>query len=228
MKIRFATSALCVLSLAVTGLAFAVSDAAPGRGEAGSAEARFDKETEGWKIYSNGAHRVRGGVDDSGYVQASRPLPSPVLFDADMKSSNGGLAGNLAGLASDSQPWLQLQAYTKDFTPGDMGFIGQPVGFFISSSTDPARYWAHTAAGFVAAEWSSAQVRFNINWTDDEAKKAGWTPSAGADSFAKTIRGVVRLRIQVGADKFGNGKPERVAGLDQVSCTPAPTKPGAK
>ncbi len=55
--------------------------------------------------------------------------------------------------------------------------------------------WSHEQAPRATPEWSEATVVLRWDWSDDEARAAGWRPAVNAFSWRETVRNVGRLVI---------------------------------
>jgi hypothetical protein len=150
---------------------------------AATVRAAFDRDAEGWQGYSRLEYRADGGVP-GGHLRVER-TGGQAFASADAGACGGKLVGN----------W-----------PQRLGGEGAEIVFQLRSDPPPLRVSVELFAGDVAqwscdlapaagTNWSEYRAALRYDWTEAEARAAGWRPAIKAFSWRETIQHVGRLVV---------------------------------
>ncbi|MBN1417538.1 MAG: hypothetical protein JXP34_02115 [Planctomycetes bacterium] len=145
--------------------------------------ATFDEDAEGWQALSNLEHRSAGGAP-GGYIAVSRTESGAFAFAA-ADGSGGAFCGDLerrfggAGVAIEAQ------------VRSDRAAAATQIEIF---ARDIAQ-WSYDKLPPPGKEWTGVRAALRYDWTDDEARAAGWRPAIQAFSWRETIRNVGRVVV---------------------------------
>jgi hypothetical protein len=78
---------------------------------------------------------------------------------------------------------------------------GTPVGFHICG-LGISGWTFNEGLPVVGDKWTRIETTVRYDWTDEEARAAGWKPNIHAMSFADTLRHVVYMRVTGGKDRL--------------------------
>ncbi len=152
----------------------------------------FTDGADGWSAVAEGRHRPDGG-DPGGYVTVTRPDGARPFAVCTADAAGGAFVGDLtkryAGRGAEisfSVRSAQGAAYTR------LEIFGDGVG-----------QWVYDGLAPPGKDWSKRAVRFRYDWTDAEARAAGWSADAIAAPWRETVRHVEKIVVLVPA----RGKP---------------------
>ena len=146
------------------------------------ARATFDQDIAGWKGVESVEH-VRSAGASSGHLKVTRsnklnPIASSPAdagispFAGDWTKSIGGQSAEIDFRLRASQAGhLNVELFAKD------------------------TQWSYRVPTAVSPEWKTFSAELRYDWTDAQAKAAGWTPARTAFSWRDTIRNVGRIHI---------------------------------
>jgi len=156
----------------------------PSPGPVVSRRVSFDTDAQGWKGVDVASHHPEGGAS-GGYLSVSRegrnlPIalsPSELFvspFAGDWPISFGGRGARLSCFVRSQKPGGHVQF---EIFAGDLS------------------QWSFATKSTFTGTWQEVTATLRYDWTDDEAKAAGWSPSAAAFPWAQTIRNAGKLVI---------------------------------
>jgi hypothetical protein len=160
----------------------------------------FDNDAQGWKGADSLEHHAGGGVK-GGYVSVTRSRGLVPFAYSPATAKDSPLAGD----------WTQL-----------IGGHGATITAFVRAANAGGKVKLELFAGDIAqwgfasvppgTDWTRATASIRYDWTDAEAKAAGWTPSASAFSWTDTITHVGKIVIT----RAAGGEADRID-VDEVS-----------
>ncbi len=174
----------------------------PAPGPVAAHRVSFDDSIEDWKGVDSLIHHAAGGKL-AGYVSASRlgrNLPiahSPPSLDAPLA---GDWPVRFGGRGAKISAWVraprtggaaQLEIFATDVAP-----------------------WSFATPTIFGPDWQEIAATLRYDWTDEEARAAGWRPSAAAFSWAETIRNAGKIVVVPVA-----ANAQSTFDLDEVSVT---------
>lgn len=126
----------------------------------------FDRDAQGWKGVDALAYQAEGYVTVS-RKNDLRPFAHAAILEGDWPLLLGGEEAVLSARvrAPKAGGAVQVEIFAND--------LGQ---------------WSFEKLPPFATEWRSIEAVLRYDWTDEQAKAAGWTPAAGAFSWRDTIR----------------------------------------
>ncbi len=143
----------------------------------------FDTDTQSWKGVDEIEHHAEGGAK-GGYITAKRGkglvpfVHSPVLAKdsplvGDWSQIFGGRSATIRAAVRPSKPGgrVKFEIFAGDVA--QWSFLAEPLG----------------------EGWINATAKLRYDWTDTEAKAAGWTPSPAGFSWSDTITHVGKVVI---------------------------------
>lgn len=147
-----------------------------------SASISFDRDAENWKGVERATHYTQGGVA-GGYLSLERSNGDPIAI-ADDLASNGVLGGNWPERFGGSGLTMSFQARSA----------GKPQRMLVEIFAKDISQWSFTLPA-PTADWQKRSVEVRYDWTDEEAKAAGWRPAIPAFSWRETMSHVGRVVI---------------------------------
>ncbi len=164
--------------------------------------AHFDVDTEGWTALDRIEHLPAGG-QRNGFVRASRNKYQPYLL-AEPSAMGGRLTGNWpAAFGGQGVRIAFSQRASAPHTGSTIEIFARDIAQWSFSGLPPA-----------TSDWRQVATSLRFDWTDAEARAAGWRPSIHAFSWQETIRHVGRLVI------FPQVRDEHLSfDVDEVSLT---------
>ena len=142
----------------------------------------FDQDEEKWKATDRLVYHPQGGAA-GGYISVIRPAGDPFAI-ADGQASSGSLLGNWPERFGGKGLKISFQAR------GD----GEKQRILLEIFGKEISQWSYGVAG-PKASWEKREVGLRFDWTDAEAKAAGWKPAIAAFSWRETMRNVGRVVI---------------------------------
>jgi hypothetical protein len=151
----------------------------------------FDKGNEDWNAAGSIQWSSTGGRKD-GYISDIRPDAAPIVIAA-KSSANGVFTGDLKTRYGGDGITLSALVRTQEpDTPVTFNICGLGIsGWTLTGGLPAARN-----------EWTSIETTVRYDWTDEEAKAAGWKPNIYAMSFADTLRHIVFMRVTGGRNRL--------------------------
>jgi hypothetical protein len=140
---------------------------------------RFDAGTEGWKGVDTLVHSASGG-----FVTASREGRNLPIASSP-SSPDSPFAGDWPAIFGGRQAKISCNVRA----PKSGGRVQLEI-----FAADVAQWGFETATPF-GPEWSQVSVVLRYDWTDAEAKAAGWRPSPAAFSWAETLARVGKIVV---------------------------------
>jgi hypothetical protein len=164
--------------------------------------ARFDDGAEGWTALERIEHVAAGG-ERNGFVRASRDKYQPYLL-AEQTATGGRLTGDWPAIFGGEGVRIAFwQRATEPHTCSSIEIFARDIAQWSFDGLPPA-----------TGDWSQVATSLRFDWTDAEAKAAGWRPAINAFSWQETIRNVGRLVI------FPRVRDEHLSfDIDEVSLT---------
>ena len=135
----------------------------------------FDADSQGWKGVDAIAHHVSGGAK-GGYITVSRSKGLMPIALSPASAPDSPFAGDWTRIVGGRG--AALTASVRAPKPGGNVRIEIFAG-------DVAAWGIQ--CGPLTAEWKQATATLRYDWTDAEARAAGWTPAANAFSWQDTI-----------------------------------------
>jgi len=145
---------------------------------------RFDRDCEHWSGLDKISHHASGG-SKGGYVSVWRGGGLQPAAVSSAAGSESPLAGNWAEMFGANRVQVSFRAQVKP--------AGGKVQLEIFAK-DIAQ-WSFAAYPELGSDWSVASTVIRPDWTDEQARQAGWRPAAHAFSWRDTMRHVGKLAI---------------------------------
>ena len=149
--------------------------------------ASFDTDAENW---THGLRRsgvgnfVRNVEQGKGLLEVAQPAESP-MASAMATASGGVFTGDLPARYGGSGVTLSCRVRTTE--------PGQKVFFRICGLVKAG--WQRTDMPLTGRGWTTLTATVRYDWTDEEARAAGWEPNVYAMPFAESLRHVFMPRI---------------------------------
>jgi len=144
----------------------------------------FDTGTQGWTGLEEPAHRSEGGLSGGCLSVARAGGSGPILicgsevldgaFTGDLQSRYRGAGAEVEFAVRSSQKMRALQ----------FEIFGEAVG-----------QWFYENLDRPDEEWSRRKIRLRYDWTDAEARAAGWRQGPTAASWRETIHAAEKMVI---------------------------------
>lgn len=160
----------------------------------------FDNDAQGWKGNDTLEHHASGGAK-GGYVSVTRGNGLVPFVYSPATAKDSPLAGD----------WTQL-----------IGGRGATISALVRAAKAGGKVKVELFAGDISQwgfesgplgeAWTRAEANLRYDWTDAEAKAAGWIPSVSAFSWADTITHVGKIVIT----RTAGGEADRID-VDEVS-----------
>jgi hypothetical protein len=165
---------------------------------------RFDSGANGWTALDKLEHIAAGGAS-GGFVRASREKYQPYLL-AETAASAGAFVGNWPEqFGGDGLRIAFKQRATAPHVCSSIEIFARDIA-----------QWSFDGLPAATSGWTEAATTIRFDWTDAEAKAAGWRPAINAFSWQETIHNVGRLVI------FPRVRDEALSfDIDDVSLTAA-------
>lgn len=142
----------------------------------------FDTGLNGWKAYEEAVHVPQGGVRGGGYVRAERAKGGNPYLSSYATASGGVFAGDLerryGGVGID----VSFSVRAKGAREGLLGIYAEELA-----------NWAYMKLPKATEDWTRVRVGFRYDWSDEEARAAGWEPTADAFSWRETVAHAGRI-----------------------------------
>jgi len=165
----------------------------------------FDTDAQSWKGVDKIEHHAEGGAK-GGYITAKRGRGLVPFVHSPVLAKDSPLVGDWSRIFGGHGATMSASVRTPK--PGGR------VKFEIFAGD--VALWTFQAEA-LGDGWTHATVKLRYDWTDAEAKAAGWTPAATAFSWADTITHVgkvVIIRTPDGAGEQIDVDAGSVAGSD--------------
>lgn len=143
----------------------------------------FDADAQSWKGVEEIEHHAEGGAK-GGYITAKRGKGLVPFVHSPVTAKDSPLAGDWSRIFGGHAAMLSAEVRT----PTRAGRVK-----FEIFANDVAQ-WAFTSAA-LGDGWTHATAKLRYDWTDAEAKAAGWVPSPTGFSWADTITRVGKVVI---------------------------------
>ena len=168
----------------------------------------FNQGLGGWTAGSP-TWKTSGGVNDSGYFEASRTRRSPVFNSAsgDSVAANGNLAEKYGHT-------IEISYFGRVFEGGD---LPPSHGFYDASL---ATLWQRELPFSIEplkSDWQEIQFAIDPTWTDSEAEAEGWivnSNTTGGSTWAETMSNV-GLQLPLYALQSPDSSVDTRVGLDE-------------
>jgi len=145
--------------------------------------ASFDASEEGWQ----GVQRAERQAEEDatgGFLRTTRPDGNAFAL-ATEQASAGRFSGNFQTVYGGRG--LMISFRVRSQTPA----VRTPVELF---ARDIAQ-WSYDKLPAPGKDWTAASVTLRYDWTDDQARAAGWRPAIHAFSWRETIQNVGKVVV---------------------------------
>jgi len=144
----------------------------------------FNDDVQGWKGVDNIEHHRDGGAK-GGFVRISRSGRALPIALSPATAKDSPLAGNWRTLVGGKGAKITCQVRSAKAA-------GRVVIEIFAR--DISQWSIETTAPFTN-DWTQALATLRYDWSDEEAKAAGWKRASGAFSWSDTIQNVGKLVI---------------------------------
>ncbi|HEX8916057.1 MAG TPA: hypothetical protein VF796_27160 [Humisphaera sp.] len=144
----------------------------------------FNRDAEGWTGVDKIEHHPAGGAA-GGYVSFARAGGLRPIANAPQEPAKSPLAGSWVEKFGRNDVSVSFAARSKQ-AGGRM-----TVELF---ARDIAQ-WSYTPAGELKTEWATFAAPLRPDWTDEQAKAAGWRPAQNAFTWRETMDHVGRVTV---------------------------------
>jgi hypothetical protein len=145
--------------------------------------ASFDTSDEGWQGVQR-AERQAAGDPPGGFLRATRADGNAFAL-ATEQASSGRFSGNLQTVYGGRGVTISFRVRSQD-----LAALTQVELF----ARDIAQ-WSYNKLPAPGKEWATASVTLRHDWTDDQARAAGWRPAIHAFSWRETIQNVGKVVV---------------------------------
>jgi hypothetical protein len=142
----------------------------------------FDRDAQGWKSVDQLQHHAEG------YIQVSRgrglrPIALGVPLEGDWPQVLGGEGASISARVRSAKAGgaVRMEIFARD--------VAQ---------------WSYERLPGFTQEWQTLSAELRYDWTDEQARAAGWVPSSHGFSWRETIRNVGKIVVvaaQTGAQE---------------------------
>lgn len=150
----------------------------------------FDLDSAGWKGVDRLDHHRDGGFS-GGYVSAARDKGVNPIATSVVDGKISPLIGDWSALIGGETATIAW--HTR---------IGSAGRYHLEIFAQETQ-WSLAVGSGAGSGWQPHQVTVRYDWTDAQAKAAGWTRSPSAFSWRDTIRHVGRLAVSFMSDQVG-------------------------
>lgn len=154
----------------------------------------------GWR--ANTAFNVVTQATDefgNGYLRSSPSPTEPLGFSGALHEDSPRLTGDL------SKAGVNMITFDLAIFAGTALQTGLRLRYLDASHNGWIFPVSMAGAG---TSWRSFEIRFDPNWSDDQARAAGWVQEAASATFAQTVRNVFTMEVRL------EGSPDLVSGID--------------
>jgi len=145
--------------------------------------ARFDVSDEGWQGVQR-AERLPPEGGDGGFLRATRDDGHAFAL-ANADASGGVFTGSLPSTYGGSGATISFRVRSGDAASGTQ------VELF---ARDIAQ-WSYNKLPAPGRQWTEGSVTLRYDWTDEQARAAGWRSAIHAFSWRETIQNVGRVVV---------------------------------
>jgi hypothetical protein len=143
----------------------------------------FTAGLAGWNAYEKIEHIASGGIDGGAFVRAHRGKKQNPYLSSYPTSSSGFFAGDLAGRYGGIGLEISFHQRAAGVTqPGLVSIFAKELAA-----------WSYKQMPCVTSDWTRFRIGLRYDWTDEEAKAAGWEPDPDAFSWRETVSNAGRI-----------------------------------